>query len=164
MGSYSSCVWDPDGDESSSVAYAEYGSTQALGTIGLGSVLSTSAYNPATRTTVGKDGATRKDLERALGIQNSAQSYQNQILQQLNQPLLSRGAASSLRFTNTGTEAKKGFSMVDEFKSYVREYKDWIFTIAIIAVIDHFFLDGALKEKLSAALGKKLDGPSGETK
>ena len=47
--------------------------------------------------------------------------------------------------------------MVDEFKSYVREYKDWIFTIAIIAVIDHFFLDGALKEKLSTALGKKLD-------
>jgi len=53
--------------------------------------------------------------------------------------------------------ATKGRSMVDEFKSYVREYKDWIFTIAIIAVIDHFFLDGALKEKLSTALGKKLD-------
>jgi hypothetical protein len=47
--------------------------------------------------------------------------------------------------------------MVDEFKSYVREYKDWIFTIAIVAVIDHFFLDGALKEKLSTALGRKLD-------
>ena len=47
--------------------------------------------------------------------------------------------------------------MGDEFKSYIREYKDWIFTIAIVAIIDHFFLDGALKEKLTASLGKKLD-------
>lgn len=57
-----------------------------------------------------------------------------------------------------GKQATKGRSMVDEFKGYIHEYKDWIFTIAIIAVVDHFFLDGALKEKLAAALGKKLDG------
>ena len=65
---------------------------------------------------------------------------------------------STVSVTTAATAPQKGASMMDEFKSYVREYKDWIFTIAIIAVIDHFFLDGALKEKLSAALGKKLDG------
>lgn len=52
---------------------------------------------------------------------------------------------------------------MEEFRSYVREYKDWIFTIAIIAVVDHFFLDGALKEKLSSALGKKLDATEGKS-
>lgn len=57
---------------------------------------------------------------------------------------------------------KKGRSMTDEFKSYLREYKDWIFTIAIVAIIDHFFLDGALKEKLAGALGKKLDADNGK--
>jgi hypothetical protein len=59
---------------------------------------------------------------------------------------------------------KKGQSFMEEFRSYVREYKDWIFTIAIIAVVDHFFLDGALKEKLAGALGKRLDAaPEGKS-
>ena len=54
-------------------------------------------------------------------------------------------------------ESEKGEGMLNELKSYVSEYRDWFFTILIIAVVDHFFLNGALKEKLTSALGKKID-------
>ena len=92
----------------------------------------------------------------------TASQYSAQILAMKQQAFEQRTVPQSPWARNQQQTAKKGSSMVDEFKSYVREYKDWIFTIAIVAIIDHFFLDGALKEKLSTALGKKLDADNGK--
>ena len=120
----------------STSGWADYGSTEIWSTAGIAS-------------------------SRHETTQSAANLQQQQLMAMLGQPGL--GSSSQLKpgdtFTvaNTVTPVKKGLSMGEEFKSYIREYKDWIFTIAIIAIIDHFFLDGALKEKLSAALGKKLD-------
>lgn len=124
------------------------------------STLSTPVWQEYGSTAVYSTGG----LAAAMGQQQQSQLDQrsrlyNQMLQQLNQPLLSRGAAN--QFVKAA-EPQKGKSMVDEFRGYVREYKDWIFTIAIVAIVDHFFLDGALKDKLASALGKKLD--SGDAK
>lgn len=77
---------------------------------------------------------------------------------------VSSGTSAYSRVQSGRAAPKKGFSMLDEVRGYVREYKDWIFTIVIIAIVDHFFLDGALKEKLATALGKKLDGADGVSK
>jgi hypothetical protein len=88
------------------------------------------------------------------------QGYQNQLADLLNRriaPPILQPVGVAQQSVKQEPVKKGQSSMVDEFKSYVREYKDWIFTIAIVAVIDHFFLDGALKEKLSTALGRKLD-------
>lgn len=52
--------------------------------------------------------------------------------------------------------------MLSEFKQYVGQYRDYFFTVILIAVVDHFFLGGALKEKLASALGKKLDATSAD--
>ena len=131
------------GFSGSTSAWQDCGSTVAFSTSGLGAMLGMSS-----------------GIGAAQAVRMSDAEYQRRMIQQLGSSPFRHQQVSG-QFTTTATAqttVKKGSSMVDEFKSYVREYKDWIFTIAIIAIIDHFFLDGALKDKLSVALGKKLDG------
>ena len=47
-------------------------------------------------------------------------------------------------------------SMFGEFKAYVSEHRNWIFTILIVAVVDAFFLGGALKQRITSLLGGSL--------
>jgi hypothetical protein len=119
---------------------------------------STLAYSVSPIWSTGITGSGTRDAQSGQQQQITAQRQQA-----LYEQMVGRLSRQQPTAPITQPAVKKGLSMVDEFKSYVREYKDWIFTIAIIAVIDHFFLDGALKEKLSAALGKKLEA-NGETK
>lgn len=48
-------------------------------------------------------------------------------------------------------------SMFTEFRAYLSEHRDLVFTIIIVALIDHLLLDGALKERLKGLLGGFLD-------
>lgn len=149
--------------ELSTSAWSEYGSTPAFQiptTFNTGGAYVT---DPRTRERIYANGATKSDLDRAVGV--TVSQRQQRALEDLDRQQggvmsgsHSYGVASiQADVSALQPKATKGFSMVNEFKSYVHDYKDWIFTIAIIAIIDHFFLDGALKEKLSASLGKKLD-------
>jgi hypothetical protein len=63
-------------------------------------------------------------------------------------------AAKAASFATTKQGA---IPMLDEIKQYVTEYRSWIFTILLIVVIDHFFLNGALKARITETLGKKLE-------
>lgn len=142
---------------SSSAGWVDYGSTSAF-----------HVYSGSTSGAAGHyEPAYAAAAKRAAQQQQEA-NYQQALLKQL----LSQGvkAPTKQEFLNQTVDqyqqslkGKKGKSFMEEFRSYVREYKDWIFTIAIIAVVDHFFLDGALKEKLSSALGKKLDATEGKS-
>lgn len=67
-------------------------------------------------------------------------------------------------WTPFAVQGQKGAGMLDQMKGYVSEYRDWFFTIVVIAVVDHFLLGGALKEKLTSALGKKLDDTANPVK
>ena len=43
-------------------------------------------------------------------------------------------------------------------KEYLKEHKDLIYTIAILAVLDHIFLGGALKDKIRQIIENLLSG------
>jgi hypothetical protein len=98
-------------------------------------------------------------------LQQFEADYQQRMYQELLRNGVKAPTKQEFQQSHPATPAvKKGQSLMEEFRSYVREYKDWIFTVAIIAIVDHFFLDGALKEKLAGALGKKLDAtPEGKS-
>ena len=49
---------------------------------------------------------------------------------------------------------KKGESM---FKSYFQKHEETLMTIVLVMVIDHFFLNGALKDKIQGLLTGILD-------
>lgn len=47
--------------------------------------------------------------------------------------------------------------MIGEFKQYLKEHRDIIFTVTLLFVADHFLLNGALKAKLTSILHKVVD-------
>lgn len=55
------------------------------------------------------------------------------------------------------TANNKGVKVMNSFKIYLNEHKDFIFTLMLIFIADHFLLGGALKEKLKATTEKFLD-------
>jgi len=46
----------------------------------------------------------------------------------------------------------KGNKMLESFKDYLKTHKDAIFTLTVVALIDHVFLNGALRERIQSAL------------
>lgn len=59
--------------------------------------------------------------------------------------------------SETQPQTKEQTSMLSEFRAYLREHRDLVFTILIIAAVDAFFLDGALKSRLKAILNGFID-------
>ena len=62
----------------------------------------------------------------------------------------------SRRVVDRQRKCEGRISMLSEFKAYVSEHRNWIFTILIVAVVDAFFLGGALKQRITALLGGSL--------
>jgi len=134
----------------STQAWSSYGSTEAFSTMALGSV--SAGYQQQLRQ------LQSSQLQQQKAMQQASDYQRQQVYNRMGMGIHSAPTVA----VSAKQEPKKGFSMVEEVRSYIREYKDWIFTIAIIAIVDHFFLDGALKEKLAGALGKKLDNADGK--
>ena len=71
-------------------------------------------------------------------LQGSSQGYQNQ---------------------NQVSQKEKGkLSMLKEFKSYVAEHKDLIFSIILLFLADKVFLEGALQSKIASLVHRIMDG------
>lgn len=43
--------------------------------------------------------------------------------------------------------------MFGEFKDYVKEHRDLLFTILFVMLLDHFVFGGAFKDKLQGVVG-----------
>lgn len=41
---------------------------------------------------------------------------------------------------------------MDELRAYVKEYRDILFTIALVLLLDHLFFEGAMRERLKGLL------------
>jgi hypothetical protein len=80
-------------------------------------------------------------LQGAVGIsvQGSTQGYQE--------------------YTKQVNQKEKGkLSMLKEFKSYVAEHKDLIFSVILLALADKVFLGGALQAKLASLIHRIVEG------
>jgi len=55
-------------------------------------------------------------------------------------------------------EAKKGSTMTKYVKEYFEAHKDTVFTVALIVLLDHFILGGALRDKIKAMVEKLING------
>lgn len=47
--------------------------------------------------------------------------------------------------------------MLKELRQYLSDHRDLIFTVALVAIVDAFFLDGALKSRLKSILSGFID-------
>jgi hypothetical protein len=62
-------------------------------------------------------------------------------------------------YTKQVLQKEKGkLSMLKEFKSYVAEHKDLIFSVILLALADKVFLDGALQAKLASLIYRIVEG------
>jgi hypothetical protein len=47
---------------------------------------------------------------------------------------------------------KRRFNMMENVKGYVEKYKDMIFTLGLVILIDHFMFKGALRERIKTTI------------
>lgn len=52
---------------------------------------------------------------------------------------------------------KKKEGIMNSFRAYLDKHRDLIFTVALVFLVDHYFLGGAFKERLQKLLGGVLD-------
>jgi hypothetical protein len=50
------------------------------------------------------------------------------------------------------TKDKEGYEMTGAVKSYFQKHEDTLMTMAIIILVDHFILEGALRDKIKATV------------
>jgi hypothetical protein len=57
-----------------------------------------------------------------------------------------------------GERKGKGNSMIDSFKKFYKNHEDVLFPLMIVIVLDHFFNNGALRERIVQIAQGLLDG------
>ena len=57
-----------------------------------------------------------------------------------------------------GERIGKGNSMIDSFKKFYKSHEDVLFPLMIVIVLDHFFNNGALRERIVQIAQGLLDG------
>lgn len=105
----------------------------------------------------------RKYMQGAIGYQQSSQLQQNLKTKEgyygelVGAQIQSGNLVYNTREGKFETANNKGVKVMNSFKIYLNEHKDFIFTLMLIFIADHFLLGGALKEKLKATTEKFLD-------
>ena len=104
-------------------------------------------YNPATET---PDQVYQRTLSQ--GIRNIVDN------QRYTATRLDIASGDSLTPVSRQPQSKGMVSsMLREFRQYLTDHRDLIFTVVIVAAVDAFFLDGALKSRLKSILNGFID-------
>jgi len=56
------------------------------------------------------------------------------------------------------TPAPKGSNMLQDIRSYIKDNRQVLYTVAMIVVLDHFLFNGAFRERIKALVEKALSG------
>ena len=51
----------------------------------------------------------------------------------------------------------KGEGMIETVKCYVNKHRDFLFTVILVMVVDHFIFKGALREKIKSVIDGALN-------
>ena len=85
----------------------------------------------------------------SLSQQGLSQQAQTQSQQEYNKYINKKSLEGNLDIATKKGETK---SMFKEFKQYIADHRDLVFSILLIMFADSFFLNGALRTKLSSLL------------